>query len=563
MARGAPSTAPSRQRVLSYLTPRIQDSLFFEEYDKSRSNHPIYGTPHPRIAEFPDHMLCYVESTDMSGDFFRWWYISERESQDTYNWEFTKCDIGGTKFDAVTRTYVTLRSKFDPATPAAGAAMPNTPLGLFTGTFVLAERKEVRTNDPKLDSLFVIDQHTYIKKVALVQNDYDEKFGANIQTTQTLWYATEHLSGTTDTSVIFADDDNAFWGLQSSGIARDGKALSAEWYVVTERQVVPAFMLTTGRSYNTTVDHYWPGVLHHTITDLWPRRDGGDDNHTYPVLSRNAYRGPCAATVTEKFFVVCPTPVAPDILQPLPVGFSNPIQGLAVDATLHAGVTFTCATGSNHPVYDLITSNYIFPATNEVDWPATVIRSDEVHPFRGGWLQTTVEVQRPGDAPVMVGDANYITVRFSDLTPTYDTTDLSPTLTFLSIVGKVETDVTATIGEDYEITFDNSHTVPFEVGTYDVVVFVRATGKTGVGYATFTIGKRACTLVITNTTQVRTGTGMAVTVTPQYEGVNFSVTYDGSASLPTEVGTYDVLATVTDANHSGSQTATFTITPAE
>lgn len=395
MAKGAPNTAPTRQRVLSYLTPRVQDSLFFEEYDKSRSNHPAYGTPHPRTTEFPDHKLCHLESTDMSGDFFRWWYIAEREAQDDYNWEFTKADIGGTKFNAVTRTYVTLRDKFSSTTPAAGAVMPDTPEGVFVGAYVLAERKEIRTNDPKIDSLFVIDQQTFVQKTSQIQIDYDEQFGGVLPMIQTLYYSTEVVTGGFTAAQLFAASTNAYWGLQSTGIFRDGKQISTDWYVIMEIRVIAQSMIDTGRSYYTTMNYSWPGVLHLVDMDIWPRRDGG--SHTYANLlwDKERYSGPCKALVTQIFSVTSPGTNAPTVLEPLPIIVSSPFFSIEIGPCLHNEIEFVIGPGPDHPIFEYLSGIYNFPATKQTDWPSSVLASDEVTPYKGGFLRTITTVYAP------------------------------------------------------------------------------------------------------------------------------------------------------------------------
>lgn len=192
-----PNPASVRQRVLQHVSPKVADTLFYVTKEGRRVDVPDYGTPHPDATNFPDHVLCWLEQADDQGAFWHWWYIVPRKDQDDYNWEFTKSDIGGTKFDAVKRTYVSLREGLDLTTPAPGAVMTNTPSAVFSGTFILADRREVRTDDPKIDSLFVIEERTYIKRVVMIQNDYDETFGGNLQSTQTLYYTGESVSAST------------------------------------------------------------------------------------------------------------------------------------------------------------------------------------------------------------------------------------------------------------------------------------------------------------------------------------------------------------------------------
>lgn len=395
--------APSRQHVLQFVSPNIADTLFYETVTGRRRTVPEYGTPHPNAERYPDHKLCHAEPSDEQGETWHFWYINERTAQDAYNWEFSKADIGGTNFDAVVRTYVSLREDFTPDTPAMGATMPSTPTGVFSGTFVLAERKETRSDDPKIDSLFVIDRHTYVKKVAFIQNDYDEAFGKNLQATQTLYYSTEIVTGSTTAAALFADGTNAYWGLQSSGIAREGKQLTAQWYVITARQVVPSSMLSPGRTYLTTVDYSWPGVVSDVLTNTWERREGGQDQYAIPIFSKEAYRGPCKGSVTETWSSTAPTPGTPNVMLPLPLDLACPFFGHHIEPTLHVGMVRTISTGTAHPIYKYTVGTFTFPATKPVQWPTSIVKSDEVQPFRGGYLRTIVTAWPP-DYTFTTGD---------------------------------------------------------------------------------------------------------------------------------------------------------------
>ncbi len=81
--------------------------------------------------------------------------------------------------------------------------------------------------------------------------------------------------------------------------------------------------------------------------------------------------------------------------------------------------------------------------------------------------------------------------------------------------------------------------------------------------AGFTPEERLTALVsLTNLTQVYDGTPKSPTITTDASGLSTSVTYNGSSTVPTNAGTYTVVATVTDPAYVGSKTGTFTISPA-
>ena len=65
---------------------------------------------------------------------------------------------------------------------------------------------------------------------------------------------------------------------------------------------------------------------------------------------------------------------------------------------------------------------------------------------------------------------------------------------------------------------------------------------------------------ISNLSQVYDGSSKPVTVVTSPSGLSVSVTYDGSATVPSAVGAYAVDATVTDSNYQGSASGTLAIT---
>ncbi|HEY4300520.1 MAG TPA: MBG domain-containing protein [Candidatus Didemnitutus sp.] len=76
---------------------------------------------------------------------------------------------------------------------------------------------------------------------------------------------------------------------------------------------------------------------------------------------------------------------------------------------------------------------------------------------------------------------------------------------------------------------------------------------------TLMVNPAAATVTLGNLSQTFDGTARQITVTTNPSGLSTSVTYDGSATAPSAVGSYAVVATITDPNHTGSATGTFTI----
>ena len=396
--------SPHRQFEKTFPTPLIGDVIFRERQVYQTRNLPEYGTPHPNTAKWPNHIFVYAREREEpdAQDVFDCFYAAVRETQDLYNFSHAEADIGGTKFDAVTRTYVTLRDEFDPETPLMGSTMPDSPEGKFSGVYVLAERKQTRIGEQVLDSMFVAEQRTYVKKVTLTSLDFDQVFGGTLRTTQTLRYRGEQIPGTgsplkTIEQLVETDISPPYWGLQSNGVAREVTQLTDNWFVVTERQVVPTFMVGEegGRTYPTTVDFYWPAVLSNIQVQPWERRDGGVQRYMIPEYVREAYRGPTPATVTERFYAEAPTVDPPQVMLPLPINIQSPYFGVNVGPTLHVEYNLDFTNGTEDPEFVFTVASYDIPATEPTDWPSSLLASDEVKPYRGGFLRTTIVLGQP------------------------------------------------------------------------------------------------------------------------------------------------------------------------
>ena len=161
--------APYRQDRRIYPTPDSGDVLFSQVKDCSRSDIPAYGTPHPDSAKWPYHKLVFVKTVDIERDgLFEFFYAADREEQDRYNFSFGYRNIignvGGREFRVVTRTYLTLRSEFDPLFPAFKTPMPEVPDSTFDGINYLFFDKKQAKSEPELDSLYVIEERTYVEE---------------------------------------------------------------------------------------------------------------------------------------------------------------------------------------------------------------------------------------------------------------------------------------------------------------------------------------------------------------------------------------------------------------
>lgn len=239
MAADAPaprSPAPNIDPVFTWPTPNVNDLIFFVEKngDSPANKEWKYGDAWRGRQQFPNHKLVYV-SPQTTDKWSRWYYAAELDAQDQYNWEHTVADIGGSKFSAVARTYVFLRSKYDPLKPAMGSVMPSIPDKMFSEEFILAYRKEIRSGDQTTDSLFIAEQRVFVKRVTITDIGVRERTGRAEQVITTLYYRGEVVYDDKKIEDIVADKDDAYWGAQSDGTFRSEQQLSENWFSVSLR----------------------------------------------------------------------------------------------------------------------------------------------------------------------------------------------------------------------------------------------------------------------------------------------------------------------------------------
>jgi hypothetical protein len=274
----APQQAPFRQVFRAFPTPKMQDVVISVLMDTQRSRgdagdrFPQKGDPCP-LPEYPNHRFAHALAEEQNdGQIYKFFYIAEREDQLTYNFEYAKADTGRVPFDTVTRTFVSLREDFDPTTPTAGDAMENVPEDLFAGDFVLAERKEVRTDDPVIDSLFVIDEQVYIKRCTQRKIGVDSETGSTITRTTDIYYrGEEYSSGLT---IEDAFETGSIFGV-GGGSKVTGEQLSCNWFAVYTETLdgIDDWYVTSPSSANFSL----PSVLT-SVTGVWHEASGNADS---------------------------------------------------------------------------------------------------------------------------------------------------------------------------------------------------------------------------------------------------------------------------------------------
>lgn len=153
-----------------------------------------------------------------------------------------------------------------------------------------------------------------------------------------------------------------------------------------------------------------------------------------------------------------------------------------------------------------------------------------------------------GTATVTVNPAP-ATVTLSNLSQVYDGTPKPVGVT------------TSPPGLTVEVTYNGSTTAPTVAGTYAVVATVTDPNYQGGASNSLVISKATATVTLDNLIQTYDGTPKTVSVTTGPPGLAVVVTYNGSTLAPTTVGTYAVVATVSDPNYDGSASDTLVIEP--
>jgi hypothetical protein len=117
-------------------------------------------------------------------------------------------------------------------------------------------------------------------------------------------------------------------------------------------------------------------------------------------------------------------------------------------------------------------------------------------------------------------------------------------------------------GLNVGVTYDASSMVPTNAGSYRVVATVNDPNYAGSATNTLVISQATAIVTLGDLNQSYDGTAKLVSVTTSPTGLNVGVTYDASSMVPTNAGSYVVIATVNDPNYTGNTTNVLVINPA-
>src|SRR6185436_7565058 len=113
-------------------------------------------------------------------------------------------------------------------------------------------------------------------------------------------------------------------------------------------------------------------------------------------------------------------------------------------------------------------------------------------------------------------------------------------------------------GDNITATYTTAATAASPVGGYPILPVLNdpagdlgnysVTSNNGV----LTISEAGATVTLGSLQPVYDGTGKSVTIATSPAGLTVNVTYDGNVALTTNVGSYQVVATIVDANYQGA-----------
>ncbi len=184
-----------------------------------------------------------------------------------------------------------------------------------------------------------------------------------------------------------------------------------------------------------------------------------------------------------------------------------------------------------------------------VSGPATVSGSTVTINGAG---TVTVRASQSGNSNVSAAtdvDRNFnvakgsATITLSNLTQTYDGTPRAATAT---------TNPSGLSG--VAITYNGSTTAPTNAGSYSVVASLTNSNYTASNATgTLVISTTTATIILSNLNQTCDGSPKSATATTNPAGLTvISITYNGSAAVPTNAGSYAVVASLTNATYSAS-----------
>ena len=279
-------------------------------------------------------------------------------------------------------------------------------------------------------------------------------------------------------------------------------------------------------------------------------------------------------TVTFKVSVTNLPPVAGVQVNGYPVAFTVRTAGSATNLVFDALVSSTLKkvliTLSNGPVLTVTPANktkvYLQSNPSLTGTLTGVIGGDNI---TATYSTTALTSSPAGDYPIsaIFSDpsnrmGNYVVItNLATLTITNSNAPLTLSNLSQPYNGSARTVSVSTIpsGLTVNLTYAGSANAPTNVGSYQVIGTISDPNHQGSATNTLVISISNATVTLGNLSQTYDGLARAASATTVPTNLTVNLTYAGSASAPTNAGSYQVIGTINDANYQGSVTNTLII----
>ena len=115
-------------------------------------------------------------------------------------------------------------------------------------------------------------------------------------------------------------------------------------------------------------------------------------------------------------------------------------------------------------------------------------------------------------------------------------------------------------GLTVNLTYNGSAASPTNAGSYQVIGMISNINHQGAATNTLVIAKSNAPVTFSNLSQTFDGLAHSATVSTVPSGLTVNLTYNGNTASPTNAGSYQVIGTINDVNHSGAATNSLVIT---
>jgi len=270
--------------------------------------------------------------------------------------------------------------------------------------------------------------------------------------------------------------------------------------------------------------------------------------------------------------------------QPAVVASSTAPTNLPVTFSYNGSPSAPTNVGTYTVIATVVSTTYMGAATNTLaisPAPATIVLADLVQTC-DGFGKTVCATSQPLGLPVVItyngsstpptcAGSYVVACSIANVNYAGSTTNIlllnsaiaSITLDHLSQTydGTAKAVTVATIPSNLaiQITYNGTANAPVNAGSCVVAATSIDPNYAGSATNTLVISKATALLVLTNLAPAYDGTPKAATAVTSPTNLAVNITYDGSATAPTNVGNYCLTASIADTNYAGSTTNTLMI----